>query len=157
MISKTAKLIVSIVVCVLAGVTGSLFTASSVGTWYSTINKPSFNPPSWIFGPVWTFLYVLMGIALFRIWSLGIEKTGVKNVMVFFGIQLILNALWSFSFFGLKSPITGLINILILLIFIVLTLMKFRKIDKLAGNLLIPYLLWVSFASVLNFEIWRLN
>jgi benzodiazapine receptor len=151
------KLIVSIVVCQLAGVIGGFFTASSVNTWYASLTKPSFNPPNWLFSPVWITLYVLMGVALFLVWRQGLRTEGVQGALYIFGVQLILNALWSIVFFGLKMPLAGFIVIVILWGFILISLMKFRKISKLAGILLVPYLLWVSFAGVLNFFLWYLN
>jgi benzodiazapine receptor len=151
------KLIVSIVVCQLAGVIGGFFTASSVNTWYASLTKPSFNPPNWLFSPVWITLYVLMGVAFFLVWRQGLRTEGVQNALYIFGVQLILNALWSIVFFGLKMPLAGFIVIVILWGFILIALMKFRKISKLAGILLVPYLLWVSFAGVLNFFLWYLN
>jgi tryptophan-rich sensory protein len=149
---KIFKLIISILICQLAGVIGSIFTASSISTWYSTLNKVSFNPPGWLFSPVWITLFLLMGISLYLVW---IKKA--KTAMIFFGIQLILNVLWSILFFGLKNPLLALIEIFILLIFILLTIIKFYKISKITAYLLIPYILWVSFAIVLNFGIVLLN
>ncbi len=146
------KLILSIVICQLAGVIGSVFTAKSVSTWYLTLNKPLFTPPGWLFGPVWISLYFLMGVALFLIWQ---KKD--KKALTFFSVQLVFNAFWSIAFFGLKSPLFGLIVIIILWILILLTIIKFFKISKSAGWLLIPYILWVSFASILNFALFLLN
>jgi tryptophan-rich sensory protein len=151
------KLVISILVCQLAGVIGGFFTASSVDTWYATLTKPSFNPPNGIFSPVWITLYLLMGIALFLVWKKGIQTEGVKTAIYVFGVQLALNTLWSILFFGLKMPLVAFIEIVILWGFILLTILKFKKISKLAGILLVPYLLWVSFAAVLNFFLWYLN
>jgi tryptophan-rich sensory protein len=151
------RLVFSILLCQLAGAIGGFFTASSVKTWYATLTKPSFNPPSWLFSPVWITLYVLMGIALFLVWRKGLHHKGVKIAIYVFGVQLALNALWSILFFGLKMPLLAFIEILILWGFILVTLLKFKKISKLAGYLLLPYLLWVSFAAVLNFFLWHLN
>ena len=142
----TLKLVVSILVCQLAGVIGGLFTASSVGTWYTTLTKPSFNPPNWLFSPVWITLYFLMGVALFLVWRQGIQTEGVKIALIVFGLQLALNTLWSLLFFGLKMPLLAFIEIVILWCLILITLLKFLKISRLAGFLLVPYLLWVSFA-----------
>jgi tryptophan-rich sensory protein len=144
-------------VCQLAGVIGGLFTASSVGTWYATLTKPSFNPPNWLFSPVWITLYFLMGVALFLVWRQGLQTEGVKIALIVFGLQLALNTLWSLLFFGLKMPLLAFIEILILWCLILITILKFKKISKLAGLLLVPYLLWVSFAAVLNFFLWHLN
>ena len=149
------KLIFSIVICQLAGIIGSFFTVSSVSTWYVTLNKPFFNPPSWLFGPVWITLYFLMGISLYLIWNNDDKDT--KSAQIVFFIQLGLNTLWSLLFFGLKSPLLAFIEIIILWLFIVLTIFFFYQKSKTASYLLIPYLLWVSFASVLNFSIFYLN
>lgn len=151
------KLVVSILVCQLAGVIGGLFTASSVDTWFATLMKPAFNPPNWIFSPVWITLYVLMGMALFIVWRQGLQTEGVKSALTVFGLQLALNTLWSLLFFGLKMPLLAFIEIIVLWCLILITLLKFKKISGLAGLLLVPYLLWVSFAAVLNFFLWNLN
>jgi len=147
------KLIISIVICQLAGAVGALFTADSVGTWYLTLNKPSFNPPSWIFGPVWTTLYILMGIALYIVWK---NKNSGFAIPVFV-IQLVLNSLWSFLFFGMKNIQFAFIEIIFLWVSILLCIILFYRISKPAAYLLVPYILWVSFASVLNYELMRLN
>lgn len=141
----------------MAGVIGGFFTASSVNTWYVPLTKPSFNPPNWLFSPVWITLYVLMGIALFLVWRKGFQTEGVKSALLIFGVQLVLNALWSILFFGLKMPLLAFIEIIVLWGFILITMFKFKKVSKLAGYLLVPYLLWVSFAAVLNFFLWYLN
>ncbi|MGD9346075.1 MAG: tryptophan-rich sensory protein [Candidatus Aminicenantes bacterium] len=151
------KLVVAIVVCQLAGVIGGFFTASSVKTWYATLTKPAFNPPNWIFSPVWITLYVLMAVALFLVWRKGLQTEGVKSALLFFGMQLTLNTFWSILFFGLKMPLLAFIEIVILWDFILITVLKFKKISKPAALLLVPYLLWVSFAAVLNFFLWYLN
>ena len=152
------KLLVSVIVCQLAGLIGSIFTASSVKTWYAAINRPSFTPPNWLFGPVWLFLFLLMGISLFLVWSHpSAAPKDRKRAFIIFGAQLALNAFWSYAFFGLKSPLFGFIVIVILWITILMTIIRFLKISELAGWLLIPYILWVSFASVLNFVILLLN
>ncbi|MFA6605337.1 MAG: TspO/MBR family protein, partial [Patescibacteria group bacterium] len=121
------------------------------------LNKPSFNPPSWIFGPVWTTLYILMGIALYLIWQEGLKKAFVKNSFILFIVNLVLNSLWSITFFGLQNPALAFLVIVLLWITILVLIIRFYRINKLASYLLIPYLLWVSFASVLNFSIWQLN
>jgi len=145
------KLIFSIVVCELAGIIGSFFTAPAVKTWYPTLIKPSFKPPNWLFAPVWTALFLLMGIAMFLVW-----KKDKKGLKIFFA-QLFFNILWSIMFFGLKSPSLGFIVIVVLWILILATIIRFFKISKPAGWLLIPYILWVSFASILNLAILILN
>jgi len=155
--SDIYKLIVSILVCQLAGVIGSIFTRPSVPTWYAGLLKPRFTPPDWVFGPVWISLYFLMGIAAFLVWRRGLHHQVVRRALAIFGVQLVLNALWSFLFFGLKSPLAGLIGITILGIAIILTVQSFLKVSRTAGLLLIPYFLWVSFATGLNLSIWWLN
>ena len=147
---------ISILICQLAGIIGSFFTFSSVNTWYKTLNKPSFTPPSWVFGPAWITLYTLMGIAAFLVWKKR-KEDNVKCALTIFGIQLVANSLWSIFFFGMQNPVLGLIDITVLWILILLVLLKFLKISKPAGVLLVPYLLWVSFAAVLNLSIFLLN
>jgi translocator protein len=151
------KLISSLIICLLAGFIGSFFTSSSITTWYLTLNKPFFNPPNWLFGPVWTILYLMMGVSLYIIWDKGINNKISKIAISLFFIQLTLNVLWSIIFFGLKSPLFALIEIIFLLIFILLTIIYFYKISKFASYLLVPYLMWVSFATILNFAIYYLN
>jgi len=150
------KLVASIILCQLAGFLGSLFTTPAIPTWYVTLNKPSFTPPNWIFSPVWISLFILMGISLFFVWRRP-DHPKFKNAFIFFFVQLILNILWSAAFFGLKSPLLGLVDIMLLWIAILLTIQNFFKVSKFAGALLIPYLLWVSFATLLNFFLWFLN
>lgn len=156
-ISNPIKLIISLVVCQLAGIIGSLFTMSKIPSWYMNINKPELAPPNWVFGPVWTTLFILMGIALYLVWKQGINKKDVKNALYIFGVQLILNVLWSIIFFGLENPGAAFIEIISLWISILLSIIYFYKISKPASYLLIPYIAWVSFASYLNFMIWGLN
>jgi len=151
------KLIVSILICQAAGLIGSFFTIPAIPTWYAMLKKPSFNPPNWVFGPVWTTLFVMMGVAVFLVWRKGLNTSQVKIALSIFGVQLILNTLWSLLFFGLRSPLAGLIEIWVLWIAITLTLVFFLKISLAAGLLLLPYLAWVSFAAILNLAIWRLN
>lgn len=149
--NKFAKLVLLVLLCESAGVIGSFFTFQSVSTWYPTLTKPFFNPPAFIFGPVWTTLYVLMGVSLYLVW--GKKKTKLK----WFWKQLFLNALWSIAFFGLKSPILGLLVILLLEVSIILTIKSFSRVNKTAAYLLYPYLFWVSFATLLNLSIVALN
>jgi benzodiazapine receptor len=159
------RLGVSIAIPLVAGVIGSIFTSESVSTWYQTIEKPSFSPPNWLFGPVWTTLYVLMGISLFLVWRATTSTTtSTKDrrgrkiaAFIAFGSQLILNVLWSFIFFGLRSPQLAFAEIVILLISIVVTIVIFYKISRLAAVLMMPYAGWVTFASFLNLQIWLLN
>lgn len=151
------KLVTSIILCQLAGLIGSIFTTPAIPTWYESLRKPSFSPPNWIFGPVWVNLYLLMGISLFVIWQRRENNLQAKRGLILFFAQLILNAFWSVAFFGLKSPFLGLINIILLWFAIFFTVRHFLKISKIAALLLLPYLLWVSFAAVLNFSLWILN
>ena len=155
--SNTLKLILSIIICQAAGLIGTIFTMDSIPTWYATLNKPSFNPPNWLFGPVWTVLYLMMGISLFIVWKEDLKNKIVKSAFIIFMIQLFLNTIWSVVFFGMQSISGGLIIIVLLWIMILFTIIKFMKISRVAGILLIPYLLWVSFATFLNYSIFQLN
>ncbi|MGA2668903.1 MAG: TspO/MBR family protein [Ignavibacteria bacterium] len=154
---EVIKLVISIVLCQLAGFIGSIYTRDSVETWYKVLNKPSFNPPNWLFGPVWITLYVLMGISAYFVWKEGFQIREVKYALSIFLIQLVFNSLWSIVFFGSRSITGGLIVIIILWVLILVTILSFYKISAISAYLLIPYLLWVTFASVLNFTIWQLN
>jgi benzodiazapine receptor len=151
------QLVISLIVCQFAGFIGSVFTTPAIPTWYVTLNKPSFTPPNWLFSPVWIFLFLLMGISAFLVWSKGWGNKQVKIALSIFAVQLILNILWSAVFFGFRSPLAGFIEIVILWMAILLTILNFFKVSKTAGLLLLPYILWVSFAAVLNFFIWRLS
>jgi tryptophan-rich sensory protein len=151
------KLIGSILICQLAGFIGSLFTTPAIPTWYKTLTKPAFNPPNSIFSPVWIILFLLMGISLFLVWQKNQKDRNVKIALLFFTVQLVLNTFWSILFFGLKSPLWAFIEIIILWFAILLTIIKFFKVSKPAALLLLPYILWVSFAAFLNFSLWRLN
>ncbi len=156
--SKSLKIAIAVIICLAVGYGAGMATQSSISTWYPTLIKPFFNPPNWLFAPVWTILYVMMGVGAGLVWS----KTEavpvlVKKALWVFVIQLILNALWSFLFFGLQNPFLALIEIMLLWLMIFETIKVFKPIDALAGKLLIPYLLWVSFAMILNGSIWWLN
>jgi len=153
--NRITKLIFSILICQLAGLVGSIFTFSSIPTWYTALNKPAFSPPNWAFGPAWLTLYTLMGISLYLVLIKGFNK--VKDAVKIFSIQLILNAFWSIIFFGFRNPFIALIEILALWYSIVFTMFSFYKISRMATYLLIPYILWVSFAMVLNYYVWILN
>ncbi len=156
--NKYVKILIFVVTCLAVGYLSSIVTRSSVATWYPTLVKPSFNPPNWAFPVAWTTLFVFMGIAAGLVWDkIEIKKGEVQNALLFFFLQLALNALWSFLFFGLKNPMLALIEIILLWLMIYETYMKFNKIDKIAGYLFVPYLLWVSFAIILNGNIWWLN
>jgi len=149
-------LLISILIALSAGFIGSLFTTSSISSWYAFINKPSFSPPNWLFAPAWSLLYILMAFAAFLIWKKR-DHSQTKPALMFYGIQLILNALWSIIFFGMHNPGLAFLEIIFLWSFILITLIKFYKINKTAGLLFIPYILWVSFASILNYAVWMLN
>jgi len=151
------KLIIAVVVCELAGVIGSVFTVSAISNWYATLTKPGINPPSWIFGPVWTTLYAVMGIAAFLVWKKGWARPGIRKALTVFALQLALNALWSIVFFGLHSPGWAFVNIIALWLAIIWTMVLFYRISKPAMWLLLPYVAWVSFAAYLNYAIWSLN
>ena len=149
------KYLFAILICLAVGGIAGFVTIDAVKTWYLTLNKPSWNPPNYLFGPVWTSLYILMGIAWGMVWSSdSIEK---PRAMQFFIIQLVFNFFWSFLFFGMKNISVALFDIVALWIMILLTIIVFNRISKTAALLLVPYILWVSFATVLNFTIWRLN
>jgi len=150
------KLVVSVILCQIGGLLGSLFTTPAIPTWYKTLHKPFFTPPNWIFSPVWISLFILMGISLFFVWR-RTDHPKFKIAFMFFFVQLILNVLWSAAFFGLRAPLLGLMDIILLWIAILLTIQNFLKVSKMAGLLLLPYLLWVSVAALLNFSLWFLN
>lgn len=151
------KLIIAIAVSELAGLVGTIFTVSAIPNWYAQLTKPSLNPPSWVFGPVWTTLYVLMGIAAFLVWKKGWDRKDVRKALAVFGLQLVLNAAWSIVFFGLKTPPWAFLNLVLMWLAIVWTMVLFYKISKPTLWLLLPYILWVTFASYLNYSIWMLN
>jgi len=156
--SKYKKILIFVVTCIAVGYLSGMVTRSAVITWFPTLVKPSFNPPSWVFAPVWSMLYIMMGIAAGLVWSrIDFQREAVRKALLFFVIQLVLNALWSLLFFGLHNPLLALIEIVLLWLMIYETYVKFGKIDKIAGYLFIPYLFWVSFATVLNASIWWLN
>ncbi len=151
------KLVIAIGVSGLAGVIGSVFTVSAIPNWYAGLAKPALNPPSWVFGPVWTTLYVLMGIAAFLVWRNGWGQKEVKAALGLFGFQLFLNAIWPIIFFGFHSLFLAIIDIIALWLVIAWTIVVFYKISKSAAYLLVPYLFWVSFAAYLNYAILTLN
>jgi tryptophan-rich sensory protein len=178
------KLLVSIIICQLAGAIGSIFTVPSIKEWYATLNKPSINPPSWIFGPVWTALFLLMGISLYLVWSKGFvvsapggPASGWKNIkawnplsqklnagswqkiniVLIFALQLVLNILWSVIFFTLHQPGLAFFELLMLWFAILYTIINFYRISKVSAYLLVPYILWVTFAGFLNYSLWMLN
>lgn len=150
-------LFIAIALCELAGIIGSAFTVSSIPTWYAGLTKPWFNPPNWIFAPVWTTLYALMGIAVYLVWQKGVEKSSVRWAVTLFGVHLVYNAAWSVIFFGLQNLGAAFAEIVVLWCLIVAVVGAFFSIDKRASYLLIPYIAWVTFAAVLNLSLWILN
>ena len=150
-------LLISLALPFVAGLIGSSVTTPAIPDWYAGLAKPSFSPPNWIFGPVWTTLYILMGIALFRVWRRAQDDMRARYAAWLFIAHFALNTLWSILFFGLQNPLYGLIDIVVLWVALVISVGWFWKIDRVAGWLLVPYLLWVSFATVLNAAIWYLN
>lgn len=155
MFSKFLTLIFSIAISLSAGLIGSIFTLESIPTWYEGLNKPFFNPPNWIFAPVWTVLYLLIGISLYLV--IETSSNSKKTAYLAFTLQLILNTLWSIVFFGFKSPFAAFIIIILLIAVITFNIRKFYRINKLSGLILLPYLVWVIFASFLNFFIMLYN
>lgn len=156
-LSSTWKLIIAILACEVIGFTSGLIGSAAMNSWFDNLQKPSWNPPGYLFAPVWTTLYALMGIAYWLIWKNETPETKKRSAYVVFAIQLFLNFCWSIIFFKFQAPFFALIEILLLLAMILLTIFHFSKISKTAAYLLIPYVLWVSFASVLNYTIWSLN
>ena len=154
---KIGRLVCSVSVCLLTGFLGSFITVDSVATWYADLSRPSFTPPDWTFGVVWPILYVMMGISAFLIWNSGIHRRQVKVALGFFAVQLVLNGLWTPIFFGLHMMGVAFVEILLLWAAILATILAFRRISKAAALLLLPYILWVSFAAVLNAALWLLN
>jgi len=154
--SEILKLVASVILCQLAGFLGSFFTTPSIPTWYATLKKPFFTPPNWIFSPVWTGLFILMGLSLYYLWRKP-DHPKFTKALIFFFVQLILNILWSAAFFGFRAPFLGLMEIVFLWVAVLFTTLNFLKVSKFAGLLLIPYLLWVGFATLLNFSLWILN
>jgi tryptophan-rich sensory protein len=142
-------------VCLAASGIGSYFTFESVQTWYPTLQKPAWTPPSWVFGPVWTTLYVLMGTAAWRVWRHS--GLAARAALTLFGIQLVLNTAWSGLFFGLRAPGLAFVELVLLWAAILATLLRFRPLDRPAAWLLAPYLAWVTFAGGLNLALWQLN
>jgi tryptophan-rich sensory protein len=156
-LSLIGKAIAAVIICEAAGVLGSLFTAPKIPTWYQTLTLPSFAPPSWVFAPVWITLYFLMGLSLSLVLEVGKQGVKISPALALFAVQLGLNVLWSYLFFGLESPLLGLIGILILWCTIILTIREFIRISRPAAYLLVPYLVWVSIATILNYYLWILN
>lgn len=150
-------LVISLVIPQVAGGIGAIFTSSAVRGWYTTLVRPSFAPPNWVFGPVWTTLFLLMGIASYLVYMKGWERTDVKWALGIFALQLVLNTIWSFLFFGAQSPGAAFIEIILLWLAIAATIVLFYRISPTAAYLMIPYICWVSFAAFLNYSFWSLN
>jgi tryptophan-rich sensory protein len=155
--SNIFKLVISIAIPVAVGAISGFFTISGVESWYQTIAKPSWNPPNWIFGPVWTTLYILMGIALYLIWKSESSDILKKTAIALFSVQLILNFFWSLIFFNQHQVGWALAEIIMMWVVILLTIFAFANVNKTAAWLLVPYIAWVSFATILNYTIWQLN
>ena len=149
------RLIISIGICLAVGAIAGVFTSQSIPTWYASLAKPGFNPPNWLFGPVWTLLYILMGVSLYLVWQQA--RSMASLAIIVFIAQLALNFAWSFIFFKLQSPVGALVDIISLWLFIVVAIILFYPLSKTASWLLVPYLAWVSFATALNAAIVRLN
>jgi tryptophan-rich sensory protein len=150
------SLALAILACEVVGASGSVFTAMGLDGWYDTLAKPAFTPPSWVFAPVWTTLFALLGVALWLVWQA--DATDQRRIaLLAFAVQFAFNVAWSAAFFGARSPIAGLAVIAVLWIAIVATIWTFDRVDRRAALLLLPYLAWVSFAAVLNFQLWWLN
>lgn len=155
--SNTLKLIIAILIPLLVGATSGFFTVTGVGSWYQTLQKPSWNPPNWIFGPVWTTLYILMGIALFLVWKADTSPEVKRMAITLFALQLVFNFFWSFIFFNQHAVGWAFVEIIGMWLLILATIFAFANINRTAAWLLVPYISWVSFAGMLNYTIWRLN
>ena len=152
-----AKLIIAIAIPIAIGATAGLFTVTGVGSWYQTINKPSWNPPGWVFAPVWTTLYVMMGVSLYLVWKSGVSNNLKRTAIGLCAFQLVLNFFWSLIFFDQQQPGWALVEIIVMWFFILFTIFAFAKVNKTAAWLLVPYISWVSFATILNYTIWKMN
>ena len=155
--TKLLRISISVVICVFIGFLGSITTQTSIQTWYVTLEKPIFTPPNWLFAPVWSLLYIMMGVAAGIVWSKGFYHKWVKTALYLFGFQLILNVAWSIFFFGIRNPLIALLDIIALFILLLFTIKSFKIVNPTAAYLLVPYLIWVAFATALNFCIWQLN
>ncbi len=157
LLTDIIKLIVCLTATLGVGYLGSLYTTPAIDSWYAGLQKPSFNPPNWVFMPVWTVLYVLMAVAAFLIWRSAAPIAQKAPALAAFAVQLGLNLLWSVLFFGLRKPAYALLEIVVLWAMIIVTMVLFNRVSRVAALLLTPYLAWVTFAAVLNSELWRLN
>lgn len=156
-INSVLKAIAFVVAAELAGNIGTIFTVGAIPTWYATLIKPSFTPPNWVFGPVWTILFALMGVSAYIVYSSRADRKRVRTALYVFVAQFVLNVLWSVLFFGLRSPLYGLIDIITMWIAIAITISLFFRISKKAGAMLLPYIIWVSIAAALNISVFLLN
>ncbi len=154
---NSVKLVTAVATPLVVGGLSGIATSAGVADWYPTLVKPPFNPPAWVFGPVWTVLYVMMGVAAFLVWRRGLASPGVRAALAMFLVQLVLNGIWSLLFFGLRQPGWALIEIVLLWLAIGATVWLFRRVAPAAAILLLPYWAWVSFATVLNASLWWLN
>nr|WP_294936297.1 TspO/MBR family protein [uncultured Flavobacterium sp.] len=155
---KITRILTVVVTCLCIGYFSGLVIRESVEIWFPTLVKPSFTPPNWVFAPVWSTLYIMMGVAAGLVWNrMETDKGNVRKGLLFFAIQLALNFLWSYLFFGLHNPLVALVELMLLWLMIYETYLQFKKIDKIAGMLLLPYLGWVAFAGILNASIFWLN
>lgn len=150
-------LIAAVLFCIIAGSLGSLVTITGPGSWYDSLAKPFFTPPGWAFAPVWITLFTLMGVALYLVWQEGTEKPNVRTALAIFGVQFFLNIIWSFLFFGLRSPLLGLFDIILLWVMIAATIAAFYRVKKTAAYLLVPYIAWVTLATALNGAVYLMN
>jgi translocator protein len=156
-LKEVPLLIGSILIPLVVGYLGAIVTLSQISTWYSTLSKPWWSPPNWLFGPIWTTLYILMGIALFLVWREGLHRRDVRFAILIFSIQLVLNLLWSVVFFSFHALFGSFIIVMLLWLAILANIIAFLIISKWAGLLLVPYIVWVSIASYLNYSVYLLN
>ena len=156
MARSVAEVVGFLLICFAAGAIGSAFTARAIPDWYVGLRKPTWTPPDWVFGPVWSALYLMMGLAAWLVWRKA-GWTGATTALALFGVQLVLNVLWSALFFGLRAPGAAFVEIVILWAMIAATLVAFWQVTPLAGALFVPYLAWVAFAAALNLAVWRMN
>ena len=155
-LADIAALVLFLALCLGIGALGASVTATSVDTWYAGLVKPSFNPPDEVFGPVWTVLYILMGVAAWRVWR-SADRDTTRGPLTLFALQLAINLGWTVVFFGLQKIASAVATIVVLDVAVLVTMLAFRSVDRLAALLMLPYVVWVAFATVLNVAIWRLN
>jgi len=156
-ISNNWKLAICILICQITGIVSGLLTTTQNNVWYNTIVKPSWNPPGYLFGPVWTILYVLMAISFWLVWKNDANESMKQEAMLFFAAQLFLNFWWTILFFKFHSPLWAFIDIILMIVLIFITIFRFSEISKTAAWLLVPYISWVCFAAILNYNLWKLN